>query len=42
MRPFLFAALAAAHSSFAGLSYDALGLRGLPVLDAAPAAGAAP
>ena len=38
----VFAALAAAHSSFAGLSYDTLGLRGLPVLDAAPAAGAAP
>ena len=38
----VFAALAAAHSNFAGLSYDTLGLRGLPVLDAAPAAGAAP
>jgi NADH-quinone oxidoreductase subunit G len=38
----VFAALAAAHSNFAGLSYDTLGLRGLPVLDTAPAAGAAP
>ncbi|HEX6051484.1 MAG TPA: 2Fe-2S iron-sulfur cluster-binding protein, partial [Gemmatimonadaceae bacterium] len=38
----VFAALAAAHANFAGLSYDTLGLRGLPVLDAAPAAGAVP
>jgi NADH-quinone oxidoreductase subunit G len=37
----VFAALAAAHADFAGLSYDSLGLRGLPVLNAAPAAGAA-
>jgi predicted molibdopterin-dependent oxidoreductase YjgC len=29
-----FAALAAGQASFAGLSYDALGLRGLPVADA--------
>jgi NADH-quinone oxidoreductase subunit G len=29
-----FAALAAAHPSFAGLSYDSLGLRGQPVADA--------
>jgi len=35
----VFAALAAAHPSFAGLSYETLGLRGLPVLSetAAPA-----
>jgi predicted molibdopterin-dependent oxidoreductase YjgC len=33
----VFAALAAAHAPFAGLSYARLGLRGLPVLDAAPA-----
>ena len=38
----VFAALASSHADFAGLSYDALGLRGLPVLNAAPAAGAAP
>ncbi|MFL5575417.1 MAG: molybdopterin-dependent oxidoreductase [Gemmatimonadaceae bacterium] len=33
----VFAALAAARPEFAGLSYDTLGLRGLPVLDPAPA-----
>ena len=39
----VFSALAAARPEFAGLSYDALGLRGLPVLDeaAAPAAAGA-
>jgi NADH-quinone oxidoreductase subunit G len=35
----VFAALAAEHPAFAGLSYDSLGLRGLPV--AGPMAGAA-
>jgi NADH-quinone oxidoreductase subunit G len=34
----VFAALAQAHSDFSGLSYDRLGLRGLPVLNAEPAA----
>ena len=38
----VFAALASSHSEFAGLSYDRLGLRGLPVLGAAQTAGAAP
>jgi NADH-quinone oxidoreductase subunit G len=37
----VFAALAASHSEFAGLSYDTIGLRGLPVLGAAQTAGAA-
>jgi NADH-quinone oxidoreductase subunit G len=37
----VFAALAASHAEFAGLSYDTIGLRGLPVLGAAPSAGAA-
>jgi predicted molibdopterin-dependent oxidoreductase YjgC len=32
-----FAALAAARPEFAGLSYETLGLRGLPVLDGTPA-----
>jgi NADH-quinone oxidoreductase subunit G len=36
----VFAALAASHPEFAGLSYDSLGLRGLPVLGSAQAAGA--
>jgi len=36
----VFAALAASHPEFAGLSYDALGLRGLPVVGAAQHAGA--
>jgi len=36
-----FAALAAAEPAFAGLSYDTLGLRGLPVVDAASFAEAA-
>jgi predicted molibdopterin-dependent oxidoreductase YjgC len=31
-----FAALAAGEPAFGGLSYDSLGLRGLPVADAAP------
>ena len=31
----VFAALASTHSSFAGLDYEALGLRGRPVVDAA-------
>ena len=38
----VFTALASSHSKFAGLSYDTIGLRGLPVLGAAQAAGAAP
>jgi NADH-quinone oxidoreductase subunit G len=38
----VFAALASSHSEFAGLSYDTIGLRGLPVLGAQQAAGAAP
>jgi NADH-quinone oxidoreductase subunit G len=37
----VFAALASSHSEFAGLSYDTIGLRGLPVLGAAQAAGGA-
>ena len=38
----VFAALAASHAEFKGLSYDSIGLRGLPVLGAAqPAGGAA-
>jgi NADH-quinone oxidoreductase subunit G len=36
----VFAALAASHSEFAGLSYDTIGLRGLPVVGAAQTAGA--
>ncbi|MEW5917787.1 MAG: molybdopterin-dependent oxidoreductase, partial [Gemmatimonadota bacterium] len=36
----VFAALAAAHSDFNGLSYDKIGLRGLPVLSAQPAGAA--
>ncbi|MEP6906193.1 MAG: molybdopterin-dependent oxidoreductase, partial [Gemmatimonadales bacterium] len=35
----VFASLASSHSSFSGLSYEALGMRGLPVLDS-QAAGA--
>jgi NADH-quinone oxidoreductase subunit G len=37
----VFAALAASHPEFAGLTYDRIGLRGLPVLGAAQTAGAA-
>jgi NADH-quinone oxidoreductase subunit G len=37
----VFASLASSHPEFAGLSYDSIGLRGLPVLNAASAAGAA-
>jgi NADH-quinone oxidoreductase subunit G len=37
----VFAALAASHSEFAGLSYDTIGLRGLPVVSAQQTAGAA-
>jgi NADH-quinone oxidoreductase subunit G len=37
----VFSALAASHAEFAGLSYDTLGLRGLPVVNAAQAAGGA-
>jgi len=37
----VFTALASSHAEFAGLSYDTIGLRGLPVLGAAQAAGAA-
>jgi NADH-quinone oxidoreductase subunit G len=37
----VFAALAAAEPAFAGLSYDTLGLRGLPIVDAAQFAEAA-
>ena len=37
-----FAALAGAHASFTGLSYDALGLRGQPVTDAERFAARAP
>ena len=38
----VFNALAASHAEFAGLSYDSIGLRGLPVVSAAqPAGGAA-
>jgi NADH-quinone oxidoreductase subunit G len=36
----VFGALAASHAEFAGLSYDTLGLRGLPVLGTAQPAGA--
>src|SRR6476661_7992562 len=36
----VFAALASSHPEFAGLSYDSLGLRGLPVLGSTQAAGA--
>ena len=36
----VFAALAASHPEFAGLTYDSLGLRGLPVLGAQPAGAA--
>jgi len=35
----VFAALAGDHPAFGGLTYAGLGLRGLPVLDAAPAGG---
>jgi predicted molibdopterin-dependent oxidoreductase YjgC len=35
----VFANIAASHPAFSGLSYDSLGLRGLPVVDA-QAAGA--
>jgi len=35
----VFAALASSHADFNGLSYDRLGLRGLPVLNAQQAAG---
>ena len=38
----VFASLASSHAEFAGLSYDSIGLRGLPVVSAAqPAGGAA-
>ena len=37
----VFAALAASHPEFNGLTYDRIGLRGLPVLNAAQPAGAA-
>ena len=37
----VFAALAASQAEFAGLSYDTIGLRGLPVVGAAQAAGGA-
>jgi len=37
----VFAALAASHPEFAGLTYDRIGLRGLPVINAAQPAGAA-
>jgi NADH-quinone oxidoreductase subunit G len=30
----VFAKLASSHKSFAGLSYDSIGLKGLPVVDA--------
>jgi NADH-quinone oxidoreductase subunit G len=36
----VFASLAANHAEFAGLSYDSLGLRGLPVVSAGQPAGA--
>jgi NADH-quinone oxidoreductase subunit G len=36
----VFAALAASHPEFTGLSYDSLGLRGLPVIGSVQAAGA--
>ncbi|MEO7966175.1 MAG: molybdopterin-dependent oxidoreductase [Gemmatimonadaceae bacterium] len=36
----VFASLAATEAKFAGLTYGGLGLRGLPVLDVAPPAGA--
>ena len=36
----VFAALAASHPEFTGLTYDRIGLRGLPVLGAAQPAGA--
>jgi len=35
----VFAALAASHAEFAGLTYDRIGLRGLPVVNAAQPAG---
>jgi NADH-quinone oxidoreductase subunit G len=34
----VFAALAASHANFAGMSYDTLGMRGLPVLPQQPSA----
>jgi NADH-quinone oxidoreductase subunit G len=37
----VFAALASTHASFAGLDYEALGLRGLPIVDHAVPAGTA-
>jgi NADH-quinone oxidoreductase subunit G len=37
----VFASLASSHAEYAGLSYDRLGLRGLPVVGAAQPAGAA-
>ena len=37
----VFAALASSHAEFAGLSYDTIGLRGLPVLGATASAGGA-
>ena len=37
----VFAALASTHASFAGLDYEALGLRGLPVVEQAVPAGTA-
>jgi hypothetical protein len=37
----VFASLASSHAEFKGLSYDSIGLRGLPVLGAAQTAGGA-
>jgi predicted molibdopterin-dependent oxidoreductase YjgC len=37
----VYASLASSHAEYAGLSYDRLGLRGLPVVGAAQPAGAA-
>jgi NADH-quinone oxidoreductase subunit G len=38
----VFAKLASSNSSFAGLSYDSLGFKGLPLVDAPPTAAKAP
>src|SRR5687768_10681371 len=38
----VFSSLASSHAAFAGLSYDTIGLRGLPVVGAAQAVGATP
>ena len=38
----VFARLASTHKSFAGLSYDSLGFKGLPLVDAPPTAPKAP